>query len=123
MTNSITKMKMMLLALFFTSIASQEESISPYKGMLQIMHCHVCIRSLKTFRLLSYYFTCVNGTNTFSVDYNILRAEYCDRNSSWQCLQIKYFKKWSKYKPTRSRTYCFSLSITALINVVFSNEP
>ena len=40
MTNSITKMKLMLLALCFTFRTSQEESISPYKGMLQIMnHC------------------------------------------------------------------------------------
>jgi len=31
MTNSITKMKLMLLALCFTSIASQEESISSYE--------------------------------------------------------------------------------------------
>ncbi|XP_067023381.1 semaphorin-5A-like isoform X2 [Acropora muricata] len=31
MTNSITKMKLMLLALCFTFITSQEESISPYK--------------------------------------------------------------------------------------------
>ena len=36
MTNSITKMKLMLLALCFTSIASQEESISSYEGMLQM---------------------------------------------------------------------------------------
>ena len=36
MTNNITKMKLMLLALCFTSIASHEESISSYEGMLQM---------------------------------------------------------------------------------------
>ena len=45
------------------------------------------------------------------VDYKILRSEYCDRNFSWQCFQIRYFKKWSKFKRTRSRSYCVSLSI------------
>ena len=47
MTSSITKMKLMLLALCFTFTTSQEESISPYEGMLQRNRCPVCVRSLK----------------------------------------------------------------------------
>ena len=63
MTNSITKMKLMLLALCATFITSQEESISPYEGMLQMNRCRVF--KVITLGLLSCYSAFVNGTNTF----------------------------------------------------------
>ena len=57
-------MKLMLLALCATFITSQEESISPYEGMLQMNRCRVD-KVFKTLRLSSCYSACVNGTNTF----------------------------------------------------------
>ena len=84
MTKSITKMKLMLLALYFAFRTSQEESISPYKGMLQMNHCRE-YKVTKTLRLLTCYSACVN----VPVDYKILRAEYFDRNScSIFCAQM-----------------------------------
>ena len=41
MTNNITKMKLMLLALCVTFITSQEESISPYEGMSEMNRCRL----------------------------------------------------------------------------------
>ena len=97
MTNSITKMKLMLLALCFKFITSQEESISPYKGMSEMNRCRV-YKVIKNITAVDIMLFCVcQRYKCVPVDYKILGSEYCDRNFSWQCFQIRYFKKWSKF--------------------------
>ena len=86
MTSSITKMKLMLLALCFTFTTSQEESISPYKGMLQMNRCRV-YKVIKYITAVVMFCVC-QWYKYVPVDHKILGAEYCDRNSSWHCFQI-----------------------------------
>ena len=121
MTNSITKMKLMLLALCFKFITSQEESISPYKGMSEMNRCRVykVIKNITAVDIMllgvCQRYKCV------PVDYKILGSEYC---FSLSIDLFSLYGLFSHFRPrdgTRGNSF-FQMSSCARANVRIINE-